>query len=236
VIEGLERQLREPVRFNFDVATVDYSGEACVLTSRGGEQTVTADMVVVTLPLGVLKSSTVDFVPALPAERTQAVERLGFGLLNKITAEFDSPFWRDDPVVAGAGGQPSYLAYASDTRGELFLTLDMTDVLGRPVLMSLLPEGRAALTERSTDEEVLAWYTGVLRRIFGEERVGEVRSYNITRWGGDPFALGSYSFVAKGSSGDDFDELACPVADKLFFAGEATSREYPSSVHGAYLR
>ena len=31
------------------------------------------------------------------------------------------------------------------------------------------------------------------------------------------------------------DTLAAPVADRLFFAGEATYRERPSTVHGAYL-
>jgi len=29
--------------------------------------------------------------------------------------------------------------------------------------------------------------------------------------------------------------MAAPVADRLFFAGEATSVLYPATVHGAYL-
>nr|WP_287045270.1 FAD-dependent oxidoreductase [Herpetosiphon sp.] len=31
------------------------------------------------------------------------------------------------------------------------------------------------------------------------------------------------------------DDLAQPIAGRLFFAGEATERTYPSTVHGAYL-
>ncbi|CAH0399861.1 unnamed protein product [Chilo suppressalis] len=59
-------------------------------------------------------------------------------------------------------------------------------------------------------------------------------------WRADPFARGSYSFVAVGSSGTDYDLLAAPVPgapgeNRLFFAGEHTMRNYPATVHGAFL-
>jgi monoamine oxidase len=57
----------------------------------------------------------------------------------------------------------------------------------------------------------------------------------VTRWAQDPFAFGSYSYLAVGSSNRDRELLATPVADRLFFAGEATRTDYPSTVHGAYL-
>ena len=76
----------------------------------------------------------------------------------------------------------------------------------------------------------------------------------VTRWKSDEFARGSYSFVAAGSSGNDYDVMATPVAPppppmtqngtplypgsnmpRLFFAGEHTIRNYPATVHGALL-
>ncbi len=57
----------------------------------------------------------------------------------------------------------------------------------------------------------------------------------ITRWAQDPFTFGSYSYLAVGSSNHDRQRLAEPVADRLFFAGEATSTDYAATVPGAYL-
>lgn len=55
----------------------------------------------------------------------------------------------------------------------------------------------------------------------------------LTRWRADPFARGSYSYLPVGATPDDRSALAEPVDDVLFFAGEATSLEHPSTVHGA---
>ena len=56
-----------------------------------------------------------------------------------------------------------------------------------------------------------------------------------TRWGSDPLSYGSYSHVRVGSIGIDYDILSESVENRLFFAGEATSRKYPATMHGAFL-
>ncbi len=56
-----------------------------------------------------------------------------------------------------------------------------------------------------------------------------------TRWGEDPWARGAYSFLPVGASPADRRRLAVPVADRLFFAGEATSTRFAGTAHGAYL-
>ncbi|KAF2302169.1 hypothetical protein GH714_033296 [Hevea brasiliensis] len=57
-----------------------------------------------------------------------------------------------------------------------------------------------------------------------------------TRWGKDCFTYGSYSYAAVGSLGDDYDILAESIGDgRVFFAGEATNKQYPETMHGAFL-
>ena len=38
-----------------------------------------------------------------------------------------------------------------------------------------------------------------------------------------------------GATGEDYDALAEPVGDGLYFAGEATMRRHPATMHGAFL-
>lgn len=52
--------------------------------TEGGE-VFKADQVVVTAPLGVLKQQSIQFEPALPDWKLGAIDRLGFGLLNKAS-------------------------------------------------------------------------------------------------------------------------------------------------------
>ena len=49
-------------------------------------------------------------------------------------------------------------------------------------------------------------------------------------------AYGSYSSLTVGSAGgDDYDAIAEQVGGRLFFAGEATTRKYPATMHGAFF-
>jgi len=58
--------------------------------------------------------------------------------------------------------------------------------------------------------------------------------YLRTNWNQDPFAYGSYSYVAKGARKRDHSRLAEPINDTVFFAGEACHPAYNSTVHAAY--
>lgn len=54
----------------------------------------TADAAIVTVPLGVLKRQDgLVFQPPLPAKKRAAIERLGFGCLNKVVMLFPHCFW-----------------------------------------------------------------------------------------------------------------------------------------------
>jgi hypothetical protein len=89
--------------------------------------------------------------------------------------------------------------------------------------------------EKKSDDEIIDEVTCVLRHLYNDQYVPEPANFIRTKWAMDPLSGGSYSFIPINSSLDDFDELAKPVNDKLFFAGEATNKYYYATVHGAYI-
>lgn len=64
-------------------------------------------------------------------------------------------------------------------------------------------------------------------------RVPAPADYVRTRWTADPWTHGSYSYLPVGARPADRVALRAPLANRIFFAGEATSSEQPATVHGA---
>lgn len=62
-------------------------------SSTGAMQTYESDLLLCTVSLGVLKSNAIAWEPPLPKWKQDAVEKLGFGLLNKCVMEFEQAFW-----------------------------------------------------------------------------------------------------------------------------------------------
>jgi len=67
--------------------------------------------------------------------------------------------------------------------------------------------------------------------VFGD-KVPEPVSVKVTQWASDEFSRGSYSYVAVGCTGAEYDTLALPVSRCVLFAGEHTCKEHPDSVGG----
>jgi monoamine oxidase len=211
------------VRLKQVVTAIEHGPDGVVVHTAAGRHE--ADRVVVTLPLGVLKKGTVAFRPALPEAKRAAIARLGMGVLDKLWLRFPTAFWGER--------ENDLIAYVGATRGMWAETVDFQRVFGKPVLMCLQAGSVARRAEALTDERLVAGAMEWLRAAFGRAAPDPV-GFQATRWAADPFAQGAYSFFAKGSSPADVDALAAPVEDRLFFAGEATSRDHPATVHGAY--
>ncbi|KAK3923068.1 Lysine-specific histone demethylase 1A [Frankliniella fusca] len=259
--EGLDIKLNTAVRhIRYNANGV----EVVTSNSRNHSNAVSykADAVLCTLPLGVLKQSTapsaavlpntVQFTPPLPEWKVAAIQRLGFGNLNKVVLCFERTFWDSNANLFGHVGS------TTTSRGELFL---FWNLYRAPVLLALVAGEAAAIMENVSDDVIVGRCIAVLKGIFGNTAVPQPKETVVTRWRADPWSRGSYSFVAVGSSGSDYDVLAAPVTPpapgasapggpaasptnaapgqqpppRLFFAGEHTIRNYPATVHGAFL-
>ncbi|OMO65559.1 Amine oxidase [Corchorus capsularis] len=219
-----------PILYEKTVHTIRYGSDGVQVMA--GSQVFEGDMALCTVPLGVLKSGSIKFIPELPQRKLDGIKRLGFGLLNKVGMLFPYVFWGTDLETFG------HVTEDPSRRGEFFLFYSYATVAGGPLLLALVAGEAAHRFETMHSTDAVTQVLQILKGIYEPQgiTVPDPLQTVCTRWGGDPFSLGSYSNVAVGASGDDYDILAESVGDgRLFFAGEATTRRYPATMHGAFL-
>ena len=212
------------VRLNQIITRVDYSGgDLSVTTQNGG--LFTAKHVICTLPLGVLKANSVQFFPTLPTSKLDALSRLQMGTVNKVVLVFPNLFWQQDT---------QYFGYCSTIKGQYPYFLNVKKFMNLNALMTFGFGDYGQTMEGQTDAQIQADAMVILRNIFGNN-IPDPTNIIVSRWISDPFAGGSYSFSALGSSRADFAEFEQAINNKLFFAGEHTEKDYRGTVHGAFI-
>ncbi len=210
---------------------LDEAVTAIAPTLRGVSVTTTkglhhADCTIVTLPLGVLQSGRLQFIEPLKAKRQRAIDGLGMGLLNKCVLRFDREFWPKDADWI------DFLSPAQTLWGDWTSYLRAT---GQPLLAGFNAARTADEIEALDDRDTTASAMEALRAMFGSSVLDPLGS-QISRWRKDPFALGAYSFYPVGTSKKDRRALfGADWNGRLHFAGEATSRDQPATVHGALI-
>ncbi|MBE2997666.1 FAD-dependent oxidoreductase [Nocardiopsis sp. HNM0947] len=213
------------VRLEHVVTSIAHDGDGVrvAVDTPDGDETLTADRVLVTLPLGVLKAGQVAFEPGLPEDKTGAVERLGNGRLEKLFLRFDDVFWGDAEVLVHLGTE----------EGTWFHWYAAQRVLGAPVLICRNGGRAARFLAQMEEGEVVEHAMASIRTMF--RKAPDPVDHLLTDWMEEPFARGSFSFNAVGSTDDDRTALAEPIGERVFFAGEATEVEHTATVHGAML-
>jgi monoamine oxidase len=209
-----------PVALQTPVSRIDHRGRAIRLeTARG---TVTAARVIVTVPTSILAEALIRFDPALP-EKRDAAAGLPLGVDDKLFISLDGAL----PEVG-----PDGFLVGSTTRRET-MTYQIRP-LDRPAIYCFFGGRFAASLEPGGEAAMFAFAAEELGRLLGADIRRRIAPLAATAWRADPWARGSYSYARPGHA-EDRARLAAPVDGRLFFAGEATSPNFFSTAHGAYL-
>eukprot|EP01094_Clydonella_sp_ATCC50884_P018354 TRINITY_DN3383_c0_g1_i2.p1 TRINITY_DN3383_c0_g1~~TRINITY_DN3383_c0_g1_i2.p1 ORF type:complete len:424 (+),score=131.75 TRINITY_DN3383_c0_g1_i2:140-1411(+) len=223
-------------------AREDETQAKVLVTGSAGEFLCNA--VVCTVPLSVLKSDSISFSPPLSRNKRAAMEGLGIALLNKIVLEFDRPFWDTEVAYFENMNERSGLMFPAAVNLQWYLhsapkrKKKLRDV---PAVLLFFVGGESARElELLSDEEAVERCLHAVEDMFfgagSRKNMPHVKQSLVTRWGQEAHSLGSYSYIRIGSDGGVYDAMAIPEADgRVRFAGEATFRQHPSTVHGAYL-
>ncbi len=212
---GIDIRLNSPVR---------EIGPGRVVLADGS--LLSARHIIVSVPLGVLKSGRIRFSQPLDADRQAAIDRLEMGLLNKTWLRFSRVSWPDDvDWVEWLGPRP----------GEWAEWVSLARVLQQPVLLGFNAADQAARIEQLDDRETIASAHAALKAMFGNDFPAP-EAGQVTRWAKDEWSLGSYSFNPVGYRPGQRESLFGTDWDgALGFCGEATSETHYGTVHGAVL-
>jgi monoamine oxidase len=238
--ELIECDLRVQTRTIVD--SIAWSKGSVVVTAYHGRESLTlvAKRVLITLPLGVLQASSRDggrvrFTPSLPAKKLSALKTLQMGKVIRVTLRFRTRFWDTMRPHKNHGENLSRMNYLF-THDDWFPTwwTRMPDKV--PIITGWAP-GRSAeqLSGKSQSfviEQALRSLASALKTRRGRLELLLVEAY-FHDWQNDPFSRGAYSYGGVGSDGAQRD-LASPLENTLFFAGEATDiTGHNGTVHGA---
>jgi monoamine oxidase len=217
------------------------AGEAQV-ESRGaqGSSTITAQQVLVTLPLSLLQSGlktsgstgVVAFVPALPQEKVAALDKLEMGAVVRVVLGFKERFW--DTVMTNDGS-----ATLSDmgfllSDDESFPTWWTTMPRLLPLITGWAPFRAAERLSGQDQRGVARQAVTTLSGLMGVQNLeNKLEAAYFHDWQSDPFSRGAYSYAKVGADGAQA-RLGAPLEKTLFFAGEATDTSGNNgTVHGA---
>src|SRR5580704_12903917 len=210
-----------PLAFGTKVTRVDHRGRDIVIETTRGR--VVARRVVAAVPTTILGGEKLAFDPVLPA-KLDAANGLPLGLANKLFFEFTGRMDDLDPAgdifLVGSTTKRATMSYQARP-------------FGRPIIQCFFGGEFAAGMEREGLAAMAAFATDELAALRGNDIRKELTPLAASFWRGDDFARGSYSYARPGHAGDRA-VLAAPVDNRIFFAGEATSLKFFSTVHGAY--
>jgi monoamine oxidase len=146
------------------------------------------------------------------------------GPVIKVALRFDDAFW-----WAGATEDLGFLR----TPGQHFPVLWTTYPVLAPLLIAWSAGPSAVKLAELPDEDILERALRTVRTVFNRRVAARLQGWHLHNWQQDPLAGGAYSYVAPGGDGSQ-RALARPVADTVFFAGEATEWSgHHATVHGA---
>ena len=211
-----------PASLGHKVERIDWGGPGVSVETRAGA--VRARAAVVTVSTGVLAAGDIAFAPHLPERKRAAFEGMSMGHYNHVALRFSRDIFEL--------GEDGYLLHRVGADGRAFGVLTNSGGTG----IAYCDVGGRFARELEDDPEAVAidFVKERLRAMLGSEVDRRLVKAAATRWGGNPLTRGAYASAEPGAYRLR-RALGEPVAERLFFAGEACHSTLWASVDGAHL-
>lgn len=199
--------------FNKQIASINYSGSKVILTDNTG-QNYESEKVIVTVPLKILQENIISFNPTLPTTHTSAIQNAPIWGGIKVFIEFSTKFY------------PSYLTFPdSETNAGQRVYYDASHGQNSSAnVLGLVALGAQAEQYQNLSGNALKNYIlDELDTVFGGLATTNYIQHIIQDWSSEPFIKAAY--LADIATSEISENLSTSVANKVFFAGEAYTKE-----------
>ena len=212
-------EVKDKILLNTIVSKIDYSQSEIIITASNN-RLFNADKVIITVPIPILKSGDIQFIPALQNEKTNAFSKIGMDAGMKVFLKFNNKFF-DQNIIGGT----ICAAYADDSIGKA-----QSDNI---LLAFIMGDQAAYLTALANDTAITNALLQELDLMYNGQATTSFIASHVENWTTNPFVKGAYSYSTVGM-GDARKIATQAISKKLYFAGEAMNTNgHHQTVHGA---
>ena len=213
-----------PVKLNTKVKEIDWSGSGVKVTTDKGD--IKAKTCLITVSNGVLSSGEIKFTPKLSIEKEESFHKISMGHYNRIAFKFKKLFKKTP--------KDKYLYYRIDSQNAsspkgVGITINPSD----SKLCLCDPGGNFGKELFSDDgSTAIDFALNELKKIFGNKIEKDLINSHAVDWSNNNLYYGAWASAEPGAF--KYREiLRKSVGDRIFFAGEATGKDW-GTVAGAY--
>ena len=210
-----------PIRLGSPVRHIDWHGGAVTTETQAGER-FTSAAVIVTVPVMVLREGPT-FTPPLPNAIRAAIDGFTTGIYEHAVLHWpSSPFTGRDRLAGFHGGRRAPPGLLTRIEGTPFHYYELD-----------CHEAGAIDAAGGGADAVRRHVRAVLAEQVGRAALRDLAIPVVSAWRHDAFARGSWAVVPPGHA-PARETLRGGVGGRIWFAGEALSREQWGTVGGAY--
>jgi monoamine oxidase len=158
-----------------------------------------------------------------PGWKQRAIEGLPLGSSTKVALEVD-------PIAIDPAVRNHFVHCLAETSANISWHLAPH---GFEMAVAYLGGAFSRELARAGEAEMIAFATRHLTSLLGQAAAGHIGRGCATPFDSDPWIGGGYSYGRVGY-GNQRAALALPIDDRIHFAGEACSVEFPASADGAF--
>ena len=223
VNDNIAATVKHKIQFNAPVTAINYTDDKVQVKTKNGE-VHSADKVLVTVSIGVLKSKHITFTPDLSEKRKEAINSIIFYPGFKLVMKFREKFYPDAINWKVETGEKVFYDIAFKKEAK-------SNILGFLATGDSVEEYYKLESEDEIVKSLIAELDKIYNGKASETYTGE---YILENWGQHQFTMGTWTqaFQQKKSK---LKTLNKPLDKKVYFAGEINDTYQQMGVPGAVL-